>query len=340
MFKKVMKYIIIALFSIVISKWIILDFIPNNNTLDEKQNATVEKSLIKKISKKVHNIELDVDYSEIMDEIENEYNLAKEDINSFIQNEIENQKNDSKYRLSQDDGFLDWLFGWGTGYKMMWKKAKGLAGSKDNEIKMVSDKFQEDVINPRFNTTITNIQEYSKNRIDEYYKNVILITTNYINNKIKKLHTQGFSNITIKENTMPWGRYVTIGLSDGFAVAEITGLTSVSIVAGKFVGAKVATILGPKMFALLSAKTASVVAGKIASMFSLILAPIIDYAMNEGTRLYKYNDTKKDFENMIDTIFNETQSDIRYDIYHSLDLTRDSIYTELNKQTKIIGERK
>ena len=331
MFKKIMKIIIIGIFSIIITKWIILDFIPTNNILDGNQNSTIKKSLIKKKSEKVHNIELDIKYSEIMNEIENEYIFAKKDIDTFIQSEIEKQKNDSKYRLSKEDGFLDWLFGWGTGYVMLWKKTKGLAGSSDDEVKLVSNQFQKDVIDPRFNTTLINIQEYSKNRIDEYYKNVIVITTNYINDKIQELHSQGFSDIKVKQNTMPWGRYVTIGATDGFAVAELTGLTSVSIVTGKFVGAKVATILGPKMFALLSAKTASVVAGKIASMFSLILAPIIDYAMNEGTKLYKYNDTKKDFENMIDTIFNETQSDIEYNIYKSLDVVKDSINQELNK---------
>ena len=340
MLKKILKYSIIAIFSIVISKWIILDFIPSNNIMSESKNSTVKKiSLVKKESEKIHNIKLSIDYSEIQDKIQNEYSLAREDIDAFIKNEIQKQKDDSKYRLSKEDGFLDWLFGWETGYKMMWKKVKGLAGSKDNEIKMVSDKFQEDVIDPRFNTTITNIQEYSKNRITEYYKNVIVITTNYTNDKIRELKSQGFSNIKVQQNTMPWGRYVTIGAADGFAVAELTGLTSVSIVAGKFVDAKVAAILGPKMFALLGAKTASVVAGKIASMFSLVLAPIIDYAMNEGTKLYKYNDTKKDFENMIDTIFNETQSDIKDNIYQLLDVVKDSIYQELNKQTQIIGAR-
>ncbi len=53
----------------------------------------------------------------------------------------------AKYNLSKEDGFLDWLFGWGTGYQMIWKKLKSYAGSEDNEIKLVENKFKEDVLN-------------------------------------------------------------------------------------------------------------------------------------------------------------------------------------------------
>jgi hypothetical protein len=109
------------------------------------------------------------------------------------------------------------------------------------------------------------------------------------------------------------------------------------MLAGKIVGAKIAALLGPKMLALLSAKTATIVAGKIASAFSLIFAPIVDLAMNEGTKMYKYNDTKKDFEQMIDNILKDNQDDLNYNTLQVLIETKNSIYTELNKQTIIKG---
>lgn len=337
MFKKIIKYSIITLFAIVISKWIILDFLPVSHKTNIKQKY---KTSVQKEKKRIKEIKLQINYSDISKDIELEYENAKDDINKYINEQINIQRDNCYDELSKDDGFLDWIFGYFTGYKMMWKKAKGFFGSDDNEIKMVSDKFQKDVMNPRFNTTITNIQEYSKNRINDYYKNVITITIVHINNKIKELKSQGYTNIKIEKDTIPWSEYVTLSASDGFSIAELTGVTSVSVVAGKIVGAKIAALLGPKMLALLSAKTATVVAGKIASSFELLFAPIVDLAINEGTKMYKYDGTKKDFEKMIDSILKDNQGEINYNVQQALNKTKNSIYIELNKKTIIKGVKK
>lgn len=330
--KKIFKYILVAVFSIVVSKWIILEFIPssyNSNIVENRSDI--------KMHKEREEVELKIDYTVLSEDIEEEFKSAKVDIDQYIEEEIEDQKSRCYNELSRDDGFLDWIFGYFTGYKMMWKKLKGFFGSDDNEIKMVSDKFQKDIIDKNYNTMIGNIQDYAKNRIDDSYKSVLALTTEHINHKVKELKTQGYGEIKTEKNNIPWGKYLISQTSDGFVVAELTGITSVSLVAGKVVGAKVAALLGPKMLALVGAKTATVVAGKIASAFSLIFAPLVDWGLNEGSKMYQYNDTKKDFEHIVDGILSETKSNIKQKTDQVLAVAKKSIYDELNRQTTIRG---
>lgn len=334
--KKIFIYLMSAMFAIIISKWIILEFVPasSNGISIDTNTSTKEISKQEPIPK---DITITVDFLPLQEKIEKEYEIVRKDIDRYVGEELEKQKQRSYYELSKEDGFLDWIFGYFTGYKMMWKKIKGVFGSDDNEVKMVSDKFQQDVMQPNLHTSLAMIQSYINNRIDDYYKNVILMTSQYMNDKIKKLKAEGYSDIRLDENTIPWSKYIVTGSSDGFILAELAGVTSVSAVAGKFVGAKVATFLGPKMIGLLSAKTASVVASKIAASFSLIFAPIVDYAVNEGTKLVKYKDTKKMFEGMVSDILNENKTDILNKSHNILVEVKNVIYEELNKKAKIQG---
>ncbi|SFV75229.1 hypothetical protein MNB_SM-3-276 [hydrothermal vent metagenome] len=280
-----------------------------------------------------------MDYSEIYPEIEKEYQLAKEDINSYIETEMQKQMDDSKEQLTKDDGFLEWIFGWLTGYKMVWKKIKGYFGSDDNEVKMVSNKFKTDVINHRLLTTLTNIQDYSKKRIEDYYKNVVLSVNRHLNIQVAKLKENGYKKISIDTKTIPWGKYTVSGISDGVGLLELTGVTSISIISGKFIGAKVASLIGPKVLSIVTAKTATIVAGKVASLFTWIFAPLIDYGTNEAVKLYKYNDTKKSFENLLIDIYSTISQELKIENAELLDKVKKSIYQELNKKTIIKGEK-
>ncbi len=334
--KKFFKYFISGIFAIIIAKWIILEFIPTSSNLIHADTNISTKQTTQQQSKPKE-VSLTIDFSPLEDKIEKEYESVRKNIDRYIDEELNKQMQRSYYELSKEDGFLDWIFGYFTGYKMMWKKIKGVFGSDDNEVKMVSDKFQKDVMQPNLHITLTAIQAFTKNSIDDYYKNVILMTSQHINDKIKNLKTEGYTDIHVEEKTIPWSKYIVSGSADGFVLAELAGATSVSVIAGKFIGAKVATLLGPKMIGLLSAKTASVVASKFAAAFSLMFAPLVDYALNEGTKKIKYDDSKQMFEEMVNEILNETKTDMLHKSHQALAEVKKAIYVELNKKAKIKG---
>ena len=334
--KKFIKYVMFALMAIIVAKWIIL-FLPSNHkttttkvTINQNPNPTTQISHKKEIKE----VELSLDFEALKPKIEREYELAEEDINKYIQETIDSQKEESKYELTKEDGFLDWLFDYFTGWKMMYKKVKGLFGSKDDEIKMVSDKFENEVINPGLNDMFENINSYAKNRMEDYYKNVITMTVDFINEKISKLKQEGYTDIKINTTSLPWGQYIVARGGDTLAIAEIGGLGMGTMV-GKYVGSKVAAIIGPKLLGIVGSKTAAIVAGKIASAFELFLAPIFDYAANESVKAIKYDKTKREFEGVIDNVFDNIQDEAINNADERLLKVKNQIYDELNKNVKI-----
>jgi hypothetical protein len=332
--KKIFTYILSAMFAIIIAKWIILEFIPSSvPVVAQDVNVTTKESIKQLIIPK--EVTLTIDFLPIQDKIEEEYESVKKEIESYIAEEIHKQQQRSYYALSKDDGFLDWIFGYFTGYEMMWKKLKGYFGSDDNEVKLVSDKFQSEVINPGLETSIKNIQSYSANRIEDYYKTMVTITAKYLNEQTLALKQQGYTDIQVEQKSIPWEKYIVSSSADGFALIELAGITGISVMVGKLVGGKVAAMLGPKVLGLITAKTASVVAGKIAASFSLIFVPLVDLAINEASKQIQYDKTKKEFEEMIDDILSDMQKNTETKVHKTLMEVKNSIYKELNKETKI-----
>ena len=328
--KNLIKYLGLLLLAMVVAKWIIT-FLPNY----QKQLVTTQNKYITTTKKEIKEVTLNLNFKYLEPQIQEEYVKVKKDIYNYIQQQISYQKEEAKYRLSQkDDNFLDWLFGYFTGWKIMWKKAKGLMGSNDNEVKLVSDKFEKDVINPGLKEMFNNINSYIKMRIEDYYKSVIIITINYINQNIQKLKEQGYTDIKIDKNSIPWTNYVVARGGDVLFVADMGGL-GIGIMVGKFVGSKVAAIIGPKLLGVVEAKTASIVAGKIASAFELFLAPVIDIVANEAVKHAKWDKTKKSFEMVIDEIFDNIENRINYDVNKILITIKNGIYNEINKQVII-----
>jgi len=335
MIKRLFKYLLIGLVALIVAKWIVM-FLPLNKSqqIEKSQENNISSVSQYVLPKKVKEVELNLNFNDLKPRIEEEYELAKQDIYNYINEQINLQKEEAKYRLTKEDGFLDWLFGYWTGWKIMYKKAKGLFGSEDNEIKMVSDKFEKDVINPGLNDMFENINNYAKNRMEDYYKSVISMTIDYINEYISNLQQQGYTDINIDKNSIPWSQYIVARGGDVLVAAEIGGL-GIGAMVGKYVGSKVAAIIGPKLLGLIEAKTATIIAGKIASVFEFVLAPVIDFLANEAVKAVKYDETKRNFEEVIDNIFNEIEKETKHNMDANLVKIKNQIYEELNKQVII-----
>lgn len=367
MFKNIIKYIIIAVFSIVIAKWI-LAFLPSSVSNEASIKDKVIKTKDIKQQKIIQeNITLNLQFKHLEPKITQEYNNAQYDIEQYIKKELDSYKQECNYNLTKKDGFLDWIFGWGTGYQMVERKLRGYTenskirniadktvtkivgffsdekadelnsylNQSNNEVEFVENKFKSMVINDNnLNSKISNIIDYSKNRMEDFSKSVINIVSNDIDSQINSLKQQyPNKNITIDTQGIPWGKYITQHTTS--IAVETSTFSGVGFVMGKIVGAKIGTILGPKVFSIVTAKTATIISGKIASAFSLVLAPIVDYLFNEGAKAIQYDSTKETFLQVID----ETMDSVKFSINENMQSALDNVYSamlkEINKNTSI-----
>ena len=325
-FTKIVNYILLFIIALIVAKYIVVYFIPSS----QEKSITLQHKEVKKIKK------ITINYEKLKPEIEKEYNLALKDIYNYTDDALNKQKQTAYYNLSKKDGFLDWIFGWIEGYKIMWHKIKGWFGSKDNEKKLVADKFDKMVIKPGMDTTLKDIQNYTKQRINDYIQGVVVITTNYLNSKIKRLKDEGYK-VEINSSSIPFAKY---GVSLGVNAADLTGITEgIGITMSKVIESKLGSLLGAKAATIIEAKTASIIAAKIASAFELLLAPVIDYAANETVKEMEYDKTKKAFEGIIDNVFKEINYQLKTQAQNSLNEANNIVIEELNRKTVIKGRK-
>ncbi|MDX4026626.1 hypothetical protein Q6A73_08425 [Aliarcobacter skirrowii] len=320
---KIIKYTIIAIFLIVVSKWI-LTLLPSSYS---HKDTIIEKTET--------SIKVEHTFKNLRSDIRKDFDNVEKDINSYIEEKIGELNRTSKYNLSKEDGFLDWFFGWWTGYQMVYYKVKGHMGFEDNEIKLVEEKFSEIVFEEdELEATLDDINKYSKQRVEDFYKS----TFQKILDDVEKSqgNIQDYKIENINSVNLPWGKYLTQLGTNSFELATAFGVgATVSAV----IGAKVGTIIGPKVLGIVTAKVATVVAGKIATLSSLIFAPIVDYALNEGVKAFQIDDTRRDFENAIDDITQSVEKIVK-DEYSSyiLELKKE-IDEELDKTIILKGTK-
>ena len=322
-----LKYTLIAIFSIIMAKWLIT-LLPSSYT--EKDSFKVNKTEESK------EIKVDISFRHLERPINDELKKAQKDIDKFTDQKINEFNDTAKYNLSKEDGFLDWLFGWGTGYQMIWKKLKSYAGSEDNEIKFVENKFKEDVLN--YENILKEINDYSKNRINDFYTTSLSIVLNDIEKKNIQLkeYKSEYTFQDIENQNLPWGKYITQLGTNGF---EVSTIVASDLAISTVIGGKVATVLGPKVLGVVSAKAATIIAGKVASAFGIIFAPIIDYTLNEAAKALQYDSTKKQFEDSIDDIASTLKEETKKEYHNQLLEIKNEITEELNKTISIKGKK-
>jgi len=331
-------YAVLAVVSVVVAKWIIL-FLPSNSTPSKSSTPHVSK-VDKPKPKEVKEIELSIDLQKIKPQIEAKY----QDTINYIDNEciaanIQQQKEDSYYYLSNsEDNFLDWFFGWGTGYKIVWHKIKGMFGSDDNEIQYIQTKFTQSVINPGLDEMYQRVNECVKNALEDYYKDVVMLTKDYINQKINDLKLEGYTSVEINSSTIPWSKYIVAGVGDTYAVVEIgRGVLRLvgAGVASKAATSKVTSLIASKGAFVVSSKAGSIITSKIISGFELVLAPLIDYLANETVKALQYDRAKNDFERIIDDVYDSLKEDLINQAHSQAEIIKDKINNELNRHVKI-----
>lgn len=374
MFLKILKYTIIILFFIIITKWII-NIIPSNvtkKTIIKPIEINQTKKIKPKKSISIKEVELAVSLKKLEPQIKYEYKITQDSIYDYIDKTLGQYNRIAIYNLTKQDGFLEWIFGWDTGFEMVerkmrsWstnsktrdyldnlavttvsffsdKKAKEFNSylkDSDNEVEFVEQKFKSMVLSQeKLDHEIQKIISYTKQKLEHFNKVVILLAIDDLNEQIKSLHKQYYdSNITINNYELPWGKYltqhaITLGV-------ETSAFSGIGFVVGKVVAPKVATLLGPKVLCMVTSKTATILSAKLASSFSLVLAPVVDYLFNAGAKTLEYEDTKQNFKSIITQTMNEVNSSVYTEINTVLINTKNEVFTELNKKTTILIKQK
>ena len=326
---KFLKYTLIAIFSIIMAKWLIT-LLPSSYT--EKDSFKVNKT------EELKEIKIDISFRHLERPINDELKKAQKDIDKFTDQKINEFNDTAKYNLSKEDGFLDWLFGWGTGYQMIWKKLKSYAGSEDNEIKFVENKFKEDVLN--YENILKEINDYSKNRINDFYTTSLSIVLNDIEKKNIQLkeYKSEYTFQDIENQNLPWGKYITQLGTDGF---EVSTIVASDLAISTIIGGKVATVLGPKVLGVVLTKAVTtMISAKVAfDVRRIIFALIIDYTLNEAAKALQYDSTKKQFEDSIDDIASTLKEETKKEYHNQLLEIKNEITEELNKTISIKGKK-
>ncbi|MDK2080131.1 hypothetical protein [Aliarcobacter butzleri] len=321
---KYFKYISLIIFFIIVAKWI-LTFLPSSYST---------KGIV--LEQTDTTIKVKYTFKNLKGTINEDFEDVQNDINDYIEKKMAELNQLAKYNLSKEDGgFLDWFFGWRTGYQMIYYKLKGYVGFDNNEIKFVEKNFTQIVLEEdKIKIILEDINNYSKLRIEDFYKSTFEKVLKDI--KRKKNSIQDYKIDNINTINLPWGKYITQLGTNSFELATAIGVGStVSAV----IGAKVATIIGSKVFGIVTAKVATTIASKIATLFSIMFAPVVDYALNEGVKELQIDDTKKEFESAIDDITTSIKNLIQNEYSNYLVEISKEIDNELDKNIILEGTK-
>ena len=294
------------------------------------------------------------DLSSSYPKIEAEYQKMSKDIERLrleAENEIEIKM---LYQLDREDGYLDWLYGWGTGYKMIGHWIGGETGISQNAQEYLAESFNSIVIkesNP--DLVIKKMQNRIRLRIEDYYRSILNIISKEISNLDATLKSKNMRAV-LNINELPWGKYLAQGAID-LGGADI-GITAVSVILMKLISNKAIAGSSLKIASLSVAKGSSIVATKsaisilgakvvtIASskvvvfVSSLGFGAIMDYLFNKG---YEELNRKDERERYIEIIRKIAHQDYGRAMKRYTDTILQNLYEEMKTQSKkkIIIER-
>jgi len=215
--------------------------------------------------------------------------------------------------------------------------------SKKDDVDYVKHHFNKKVVKKALLKQKLNlIDKYAQNKIKDFYLQTFVIIQNNINDQIKMLKSQGVKDIKVDTTQIPYAKYVTASMIDGYFVYQGLGvaggaLGGAKIASSKVVASKAGSMAGSKVGSIVGSKIASLAASKVGAVVSFGIGIIVDIGLNEAVKQVKYDKTKKSFKKAIDKYVNQlyieisnTQNQYLYDI-------KNSIITELNKQVTIKG---
>jgi len=277
----------------------------------------------------------------------------KLDIHSYIREESEKIERRMIHGLVCEDGFLDWLFGWETGYKILWHWTKGVFGSPDDAQRLVAEAFREHILEAGDEEAAARrIERYIWMRIEDYYRSVLALYAGEIRQRSERIEHEGKKIVAF--SGLPWEKYLMqVGLDAGGAElvggAAIVGINK--LLMGKLAQAGAAKVMAAEVAGKAASKQAgTMVASKIATIggskvfltaVTLGGAILVDYLFNKGYEILSRDKEERRFRQIIHSIVHEHYL-THYSEYadETIESVQRDIFSQLKSKAIIHWKRK
>jgi hypothetical protein len=160
-----LRYATIVLLFLVAFKWIVLLLVDHN--MVPVVNATKKETVTKHITP---HPKVEVDFSLLKPKAEQMLSILEKDLQEQQSKLLDDMKRRMLQNLDREEGFLDWLYGWGTGWKMVMHAAWGLTDEKESAEAFVEEHFRQMVImraDPEFFTG--RMVSFAKERTKDFF---------------------------------------------------------------------------------------------------------------------------------------------------------------------------
>ncbi len=346
--KRFLKVVAILLLILIVIKWSLLLLAGWTITPDGKTISREEASQV--INKNPY--EATIDFSIIRPIVAKELLEMESELEEYRSEQLSKIKAEMVYHLKEEDGFLDWLYGWWTGYKIAWHSLSGLFDEKNDAKTYIVQNFTSLVIKKvdieRYGK---QIESFTAHRIEDFYRSVIQQVNEALIEQSGSLNIKKGEQLVVDAETLPWGKYIGQGVIDIGSLAgakALTGsLSATTLKAGagkitlsKIAEGKVVGIVSGKVTAMVGAKAAGAVVSVAIDTATLGLGILIDYLFSKGYEAVNRDADEIIYSNLIDDIvYNKIAPLYDTGIKSLLEGLRVDIDRELKKNTVVKIER-
>ncbi len=351
-FAKVFKYATLLLLIVLILKWAVLLGENMEGVLVESFPEVSVKTDVMEGSKEKNKQSVSVDFSILYTDIKDEFEQLKKDLNLYKKKQVRELADTMIYQLDREEGYLDWLYGWGTGWKMVGHSIWGWIDEEESANAYISKYFKEMVID-RTSIELYNqkVEIFAKQRIEDFYHSVLKKVEGEIIKKSDKLKSPEDNKVVVNAAVLPWGKYMgqstidigmlaatyvatssakgTLASTAAMSAAKASSTAAAKDVAGKAAGAKVGSAISSKVASMVGAKVGSASISLVIDVATLGIGVLVDWLFNEGYEAIYREDDRKKYILLIENIVNQ-QIIPAYDRY--LETLFSNIASELEEE--------
>ncbi len=328
---KTLKFTIITLLIVVAVKWILLIF-PTHFT----KSDTIEDNATVYVDKKTVTKTIVIDYSVLMPEAKKEIEEMDRDIGKFINEQLGQIEEEMIYGLDREDGFLDWIYGWGTGYRLVWNTLTGWVNDSDDAEELVKRKFHSFVVKyANISGKVILINDYITRRQNEFYVTVLDMVKHTTE---KNLASVDFKFEEISTQYLPWGKYVMQGAIDvgATSIGLGAGTLGSKVIVSKLAAEKTGSAVIGKLGTMVGAKAASATVSIFIDISTLGIGILVDYLFSEGYEAMNRESEREKYMYIIHSVVHNqigislyrTRSELKGTVLHN-------VVKELNKTLRV-----
>jgi len=334
-----LKYTIVFIILLVVGKWAI--FIYSEHAMKERSSKVSAEVKIE-VKRTEESRQVEIAYHTLLPKAEKTLEKSDQEIAAYIDERLKIIESNMVYGLTREDGFLDWIYGWGTGWKIAGNAIFGCFSDKD-KVKMLVEKHFHELVtdSASMHAQITQINDFTKRRLDEFYVTVL----DMVGKKTKvELHRTGISLERVEVTQIPWGKYAIQGVLDTGGLSAVgfgAGSLGSKVALGKIAGGKSASMISAKISSIVGAKVTSSVASIAVDVASLGIGIAVDYLFSEGYEALNRDEDEKKYRRIIhELVYGELAKSLHAYRKEVIDTAYGNIKEELAKKVKVVDSQR